>query len=317
MLEVVDAGLHATIQDGGRTGYAHLGVAYAGAADRLALAVANALLEGDPDAPALEMTLTGGTFRVLVDTTLAIAGADMGALVLEEGRPLGPAARHRVASGTTLAFGAARDGARTVLALPGGIDAERVLGSASTDPVGGFGGLGRGPVVHGDVLRPLRAVGAAASAREWPPTVPSSGVATLPGPHEIALLPGPHLDRLPASTADVLASTIWTVSAHSDRVGLRLEGPPIGGERPPLASLPMLPGAVQLPSGGQPIVLMPDAPTVGGYPVVAVVVGVDRPRLGQLRPGDEVRFRWVDAAAAAAWRRDADDRFAAVVARWA
>ncbi len=108
---------------------------------------------------------------------------------------------------------------------------------------------------------------------------------------------------MPASVGSSLSTTTWVVSARSDRVGIRLEGAAIGGERPTLPSLPMLPGAVQLPPGGRPIVLMPDAPTVGGYPVPAVVSAADLDRTGQLRPGDELRFTWVsleDARRAAA-----------------
>ena len=132
------------------------------------------------------------------------------------------------------------------------------------------------------------------------------------------MLEGPHGGRMGATVRDALVGTTWTVSARSDRVGLRLDGEPIALHgQTPLASLPMVPGAVQLPPGGLPIVLMPDAPSVGGYPVPAVGARVDQPRLGQLRAGDEVRFVWIEMEQAARWRHDADHRFRRVIDSWA
>jgi allophanate hydrolase subunit 2 len=125
--------------------------------------------------------------------------------------------------------------------------------------------------------------------------VPASGITGGVSPTTLAIVPGPHLEALPRETANALAAAVWTVSAQADRVGLRLEGVPLPGAAAlDLVSLPMLPGAVQLPPGGLPIVLMPDAPTIGGYPVPAVVAESDRPITGQLRPGDSIGFTWID-----------------------
>lgn len=311
MLAVSSPGLSSTIQDNGRTGFGHLGVAQAGAADVLAMAVANVLAGNRPDATVVEMTLLGGMFGVSSDCVIAIAGADMEAGVVEDGRHLQVGRAHELWQGTTLAFGAAIDGARTYLALAGGVRADVVLGSGSTDPVAGFGGLagrtlreGDGIESAGHRLRSPRVDG------PWPDGVPGSGIATLPGPREVAIVPGPHLERMRPHVRDALVDTVWTVTPRSDRVGLRLEGTAIddAGDLD-LVSLPMLPGAVQLPADGHPIVLMPDAPSVGGYPVPAVVAMVDRPVMGQLRPGDEVRFRWTDMETARSWWRDAESRF--------
>lgn len=330
---VVDPGLLTTIQDAGRAGYGHLGVAAAGAADPLALIAANALAGNDRHAPAIEMTLSGATFDVLDDCRIGLAGADMEARVGPPARSLRVAASAALARGSRLSFGTAVDGARTYLAIAGGIRADVVLGSASTDPVAGFGGLAGRPLRAGDRIAIDRQGGVRASAtarrhaldpaavdagheHTWPVGVPGSGVATLPGPRELAIVPGPHADRLPGAVSAALARTTWSVTHRSDRVGIRLAGEPIGAvDVPDLVSIPMLPGAVEIPPDGQPIVLMPDAPSVGGYPVPAVVASVDRAVTGQLRPGDEVRFRPIDVRTARAWRRDLDARVEAAIGR--
>jgi biotin-dependent carboxylase-like uncharacterized protein len=313
MLRIVDAGLYSTIQDAGRSGSGHLGVRHAGAADGLALAVANLLLGNDPGAAGVEMTLLGGTFSVEADMLVAITGADMGAGVPEEGRALEVGRSHALHSGTTLVLSGAIDGARTYLALPGGVVAEEALGSASTDPVAGFGGIDGRALRAGDMLE-ARIPGGGAGERSWPAGLASSGVAQMEGVRRLAVTPGPHLESLPAGTDAAFAGPGWTVTPRSDRVGLRLDGAAIAGSgRLSLASLPMLPGAVQLPPSGQPIVLMPDAPTVGGYPVPAVIVGSDRHITGQLRPGDEIIFEWVDEAEARRRTREQTERLTAAV----
>jgi antagonist of KipI len=189
-----------------------------------------------------------------------------------------------------------------------------VLGSASTDTSAGLGGLGGRPLRVGDVVVPARASVDAVGERRWPAGSPSSGIDPGAGPRVIDVLRGPHADRLGARLIDALGDATWTVSARSDRVGIRLDGPALpfaaegSGE---LVSLPMVIGAVQVPPDGRPIVLSVDAPTVGGYPVAAVVVEADLPVLGQLRPGDTVRFAWVDAHTARHRSEAAADAIAA------
>lgn len=315
-LEVLRAGLHTTIQDAGRPDHGHLGVRRAGAADELAMAAANLLAGAPAGAAVVEMTLLGATFAVRSDCLVGLAGADMDARVPEEGRALRPGRSHRLRAGTTLELGGALDGARTYLALAGGLEAEAALGSCSTDPVAGFGGHGGRALRAGDVLASRATPPSGARKRAWPAGTPSSGVVAGEGPREVHIVPGPHSASLGPEVARGLVGHAWTVSARSDRAGLRLEGEPLGGLAPgDLVSLPMLPGAVQLPAGGGPIVLMPDAPTVGGYAVPAVVAAVDRPTLGQLRPGDVLRFRWLDVAAARARRAALEQGLRAAGAR--
>jgi antagonist of KipI len=301
MLEVLEPGLFTTVQDLGRPALAHYGIRHAGAADRLALA-ASCLLAGEPaGSAALEMTLLGATFAVRADCLVGIAGADMGIEVRDEGHSLPPGGSYRLRAGTTLTCGAALDGARTYLALGGGIRADRVLGSASTDTSAALGGLDGRPLRTGDILESARGPFPAVDERRWPPGMASSGVRLAAEPPVIAVTRGPHADRLGAGVIEGLGEAAWIVSARSDRVGVRLDGPrlPVTDDGSgDLVSLPMIVGAVQVPPDGSPIVLSVDAPTIGGYPVAAVVIEADLPVLGQLRPGDEVRFAWVDAETA-------------------
>jgi biotin-dependent carboxylase-like uncharacterized protein len=300
MLECLAPGLRSTVQDEGRPGLAHLGVSVAGAADRLAHAAANLLAGAPPGAAALEMTLAGPTFAVVEGGLIGLAGADMGVHVPEEGRRLRPGASHRLRAGTTLVLGEATDGARAYLALEGGIAAPRVLGSASLDPVAGFGGAMGRPLAPGDVLRPVRAGAARASRRReraWPGPGPSSGV-TADATAALGVVPGPHRGLFAPDALDALAGA-WVVSARSDRAGVRLDGWPVVREGiPEPVSLPMIPGAVQVPASGLPIVLGPDGPTVGGYPTPACVITADLAVLGQLRPGDRVRLAWLEVGEA-------------------
>ena len=297
MIEVVEPGLYSTIQDAGRDGWGHLGVRRAGAADPLALRAANLLAGNAPEMPALEMTLLGGSFAFTVDTLVGLAGADMTATIVGQPRRLAPGASHLILAGSRLVFAGATDGARAYLSVAGGFDVPTVLASAATDPVAGFGGVEGRTLLAGDVL----VAGPDASMRErrWPSDVPSSGVSAPGSSVVVRVTEGPHVGALPEATRVALTEQTWTVSTRADRVGLRLQGTPLrGAEALDIVSMPMVPGAIQVPAGGRPIVLMPDAPTVGGYPVPAVVAAADLHLLGQLRADDELRFRWVSLDAA-------------------
>jgi len=310
VLEVLEPGLLSTVQDAGRPEWTHLGVPVSGACDPWSLAVANLLLDTDRGAAALEMTLVGPTLAVLDAGVVALAGADLGGRVLETGRRLLPGRVHRLERSTTLEFPGPVDqttGARAYLAMPGGIAVPDVLGSASTCLSGGFGGIHGRPLRPGDRLEPL-----AGSVdrpdledRIWSVN-DEEAPATGPGVAPIRLVDGPHLDLLGGSIRDRLIAGPWVVDQASDRVGLRLAGPELAGPDttgeprawPELLSHGVVWGAVQVPPDGTPIVLLSDHQTVGGYPVVAVAIAADRPRLGQLRPGSPVRFERTDLATA-------------------
>jgi biotin-dependent carboxylase-like uncharacterized protein len=305
MLEVRTPGLQSTVQDAGRTEGMELGIPRSGACDPVALAAANLLLGNSPDAPALEMALLGPELVVRRTCVVAVAGADFEARVMDDGRRLRPGTSHLLHEGVRVAFGASRDGARAYLALAGGIDVPRVLGSASTSPEGRFGGLEGRPVQAGDVLRPVEPAALGAGGRSWPGPGPSSGVATHLGPRRIRIVEGPHVSRFPSDSLARLLETDWTVTPRSDREGVRLAGPPllaVPGPEP--VSLGMTWGTIEVPAGGNPIILLADHPTVGGYLVLAVAITADRPALGQLRAGDQLRFALVDLATARRLRHE-------------
>ena len=308
MLEILGPGLHTTIQDGGRPDASALGVPRSGAVDPLALAAANILLGNDPDAAAVEMILLGPELAVRQPCVVALAGADFQAKVPEDGRRLRPGTTHLLRAGTTLSYGAARDGARGYLAVAGGVDVPEVLGSRSTAPVGGIGGIEGRPLAEGDRIRPAHPQVLGLGGRSWPGPGPHSGVALHVGPRTVHVVAGPHAAEFPPAAMELLLATAWTVTPRSDTMGVRLAGPPLpAAEGPEPASLGMTWGAVQVPAGGAPIVLLADHPTVGGYRVIAVAASVDRSVLGQLRAGDEVRFTLIDLDRARRMAREAVD----------
>jgi len=297
-LEVLEPGLFTTIQDLGRPGHARLGVSAAGAADPIALRLANRLAGNADGAPALEMTLQGGAFRFETEAVVALGGADMEASL--DGRALPPWTAACAGAGSTLRCGAARRGARAVLAVAGGIAVPSVLGSASTHVSSALGGLEGRALRRGDRLplgpppagtpstadgpapdggaAPLRRLGAAALVRlAWPPA--------------IRVTRGAQWDAIPAASRQAFLDGSFTVSATSDRMGIRLDGTRVdnaGGGEMITEGMPL--GAIQVPPGGRPVILCVDHQTTGGYPVIAAVISADLARLGQLRPGEPVRF---------------------------
>ncbi len=287
VLEVIDPGVLTTVQDAGRPGLAAEGVTRGGAADPWSLAVANVLVGNEASAAALELTLLGPTVRALRPVTVGIAGA-IAATIAETGDHVAPGSSVRLRAGWTLAFGAADGGARGYLAIPGGVAVPPVLGSRSTALGAGFGGFeGRG-LVAGD-----RVAAMAADAGLNPPPARWSGP-PIPSTGPIRVIAGPHLVDPRGPLVAALARTPWTVSPHSDRVGIRLEGTRLAaGKQGELASHGVVVGAIQLPPGGAPIVLLVDHQPTGGYPVIATVITADLPRLGQAAPGQPMAFRIV------------------------
>lgn len=272
------AGMQTTLQDLGRPGHRAEGVPLGGAMDRFALRLANALVGNPENAAALEFSMVGPELEFPEDALVAVTGGDFGGV--PRWRPVS------VPAGTTLRFGPVREGCRGYLAVAGGFEVPTVLGSASTYLRGGFGGWEGRALRDGDVLSAAgvnrRVLG------RWhidPSFLPQYG-------------PSVRVRVLAGEQAAEFAGALWAgeyrATAQSDRMGLRLRGAvlarPGGGE---LRSGPVAPGAVQVPPDGQPIVLMADAQTMGGYPVAAHVIYVDLPLIAQLRPGDGVTFSQV------------------------
>jgi antagonist of KipI len=272
-VRVLSAGLQTTVQDLGRFGYAHYGVSASGAADSLALRAGNLLVGNAENAAAVEMTLSGATFEFESAAVVALTGSDFGADL-----PLWEVAE--IPAGGTLRCGATRSGARCYLAVRGGIDAPKVMGSASVHVMTGIGGR---PLRKGDVL----AVGDAAVRR--PHRAPAGEVPEFARGGMLRVTAGPQ-----AGWFDLgLYSSLYTVAEESNRMGLRLRGEAIRSHPGHMLTEGVPLGAIQVPPDGQPIILFVEHQTTGGYPKPANVISADFWRLGQLRPRDQVRFEQV------------------------
>lgn len=262
------------VQDLGRPGHRAVGISAGGAADRGALRLVNRLLGNAEDQAALEVLLGGLTVTATRDLLVAVTGAPAPATVAA--RPIGHASVLRLHAGATLSLGTPHAGLRSYLGVRGGIATEVMLGARSTDLLAG---LGR-PVRAGDVLD----VGAPVAH------LPDVDQALLHQDRVLRVSEGPRADWVRGGLGALCAPT-WTVTTDLDRVGVRLSGPPLQraaeGE---LASEGVLPGAVQVPPDGRPVLFLADAPVTGGYPVVGVLDGHSLDRAAQLRPGDTVQL---------------------------
>ncbi|HVT33498.1 MAG TPA: biotin-dependent carboxyltransferase family protein [Rhodanobacteraceae bacterium] len=292
-VEVLKAGLLTTVQDRGRFGCAMLGVGRAGTMDDVAPRIANALVGNGLDAPVLEITLAGPRLRFDAATTIALAGAGFAARVgdrdVDAWRPID------VEAGEEIVIGHAHRGLRTWLAIRG-LAVEQMLGSASTDVNARLGGLDGRALRDGDRLRldaaarsPLRAKHPAAwsvDPRPWFDADPD---------RPVRLVRGAHFDALDAGSRAQLFEAPFRVTPDSNRVGIRLAGPRLALAAPiELVSEPLAFGTLQLPPDGEPIALMAEHPTVGGYPRIGQIAAVDLPHLAQRRPGETVRFAEID-----------------------
>ncbi|MFM8282918.1 MAG: biotin-dependent carboxyltransferase family protein [Planctomycetaceae bacterium] len=293
------AGL-ATVQDAGRHGWRACGVVSGGAVDSLALATANLLVGNDADAAALECTLVGPTLGVERDVTIALTGADLGLRIDGVAHPAWRAID--VAAGARIDFAGRRCGCRGIVAVAGGIDVPAVLGSRSTDLTAGFGG------VEGRTLRAGDRLPIGPRRPAWPGGGRAvAGALRSHGGGAVRVVRGPEADRFAPAAWDTFLSARYAVGAASDRMGCRLEGPPLESAAPgDMLSQGVVPGTVQVPPDGRPIVLMADAPVTGGYPRIGVVIGADLPIVAQTMPGETLTFRTVTLdEARAAWRRRA------------
>ncbi|WP_433463067.1 biotin-dependent carboxyltransferase family protein [Spirillospora sp. CA-128828] len=281
MIEVVRPGPLATVQDLGRPGHAHLGVPRSGAADERALRLANRLV-GNPEGVAgVELTFGGATLRFHEPAWIAVAGAPAPFSV--DGRAFGTHAPCYVAAGGVVDVGTPRSGLRTYLAVRGGVTVDAVLGSRSTDLLSG---LGPAPLAACDRLPVGSAKGLDDITVDIAPTSP------MPETPVLRIVAGPRDDWFTDEAMATLTSTRYEVSTDSNRVGVRLNGPPLARAREgELGSEGMVTGSLQVPPSGLPIIFLADHPTTGGYPVVAVLDPTAVADAAQLRPGQMLRFR--------------------------
>jgi KipI family sensor histidine kinase inhibitor len=292
-VEVLQPGPLATVQDRGRLGFGHLGVPRSGAADGASLRLANALVGNDDGCAGLEVTLGRLALRFDSFAVAAVTGAPVPLrLISPDGQVREPeaGAALEVEAGSCLRLGSPAGGLRSYVAVDGGFDVTATLGSRSSDALSG---LGPPPLRAGDVLPLGPARPAGGPAGPGPAALASRSRVPEPGAKiELRAIAGPRQDWFTPAALDALASGSYQVTTASNRTGLRLEGPAL--RRASLAELPsegVATGSLQVTHEGQPILLLADHPTTGGYPVIAVVRAADIGRAAQLRPGQQVRFR--------------------------
>ena len=315
MIEVLDGGMQTTIQDGGRPGYLSRGIPPAGAQDFYSLALANLLVGNEltppplsrmsPGAAGLEMLMKGVKLRFREDAVIALAGAEMGAKV--DGADVPRFQPIAVKGGSELHLGIARAGARGYLAVAGGIDVPPVLGSRATYVRGTQGGLEGRALRKGDLLKllPASADLEALASRRVP-----AGLPTAPDePRIIRVVLGPQDFMFTETGVRTFLTAEWKLSPVSDRMGMRLIGPPLqlhprpsylardAGSGPADIVDDVIPvGGIQVPGGIEPIVMGVENPTAGGYAKIATVISADLGKMGQLKPGEILTFRAVSAA---------------------
>jgi antagonist of KipI len=295
MLEIWEPGLLTTVQDGGRVGWARYGVPPSGPLDKAAFRAANRLVGNPPDAAGLEITLTGPTLRCSRPSLVAVCGAEFELWAGSIRVPTWHAVFLR--AGQWLYFGERRQGARAYLAVDGGMDVPLFLDSRSTYLTGGFGGVEGRALRRGDrlplgpgALQPSMRAGRAWPASERPPYTSAPTLRVVLGPQD---------DHFTQAGLETFLSTAYELTPESNRMGARLKGPPIQHrDTTGIVSDGVVIGSVQVPASGQPIVMLADHQTTGGYPKIATVIQADLPLLAQIVPGDYVRFDAVSLAEA-------------------
>lgn len=284
MIEILDPGPLALVEDLGRAGYAHLGVPRSGAADLVSHRLANRLVGNPEESATIELLFGGAKFSTDEELWLAVTGAHTPVLV--DGRPVPLNQAFRVHPGSEIELGRPVSGLRSYIAASGGIDAPAELGSRASDTLAG---LGPSPLQAGSILP----VG---SHRCPPPPSPDAVRDTIPV-HEsrralvLRYHRGPRDDWFSTSALEAFESTAWEITSQSDRVGVRLAGPELHtAVEDHLPSEGMVLGAVEVPPSGQPIVFLADHPTSGGYPVIGVITARSTAVLAQTQPGRRVVF---------------------------
>jgi antagonist of KipI len=286
-IRVVRAGMLTTIQDRGRWGLQARGVPVAGPMDPCSHRLANALVGNEPAAATLEVTLVGPELEFDAERVVAVSGAEFELTV--DGRAAPPNAAFLVPAGGQLRFGRRLRGSRAYLAVEGGIAIRPTLGSRATHVVSALGGIDGRPLRAGDVLPLTDSTRAAAGP---PASEPRPSVVPIPDrAARLRVVAGPQHDLFSSDALDVLQSAPYAISSTSDRMGFRLEGPKLTHARGADIISDATPlGVLQVPASGQPILLMADRQTSGGYPKLATVISADMSVAGQLGPGDAITF---------------------------
>ncbi|RWB69929.1 biotin-dependent carboxyltransferase family protein [Mesorhizobium sp.] len=314
MIEILSTGLPNTVQDLGRPGYLALGVSHGGAMDRQAMAIANLMLGNDLSAAGIEIALYPFRLKAHVDIALSITGADCPISV--GGRRCPPWWATTIHAGEMLLLEAPRAGARSYIAFAGGLDLPPVMGSRATDVKGGFGGFaGRGlsrgdrlPLIAAECPLPPGGLGMVLEERQ----AARNGAAS---PIELRVLPAAEFDAFTPQAHAAFTGSEWSITSDANRMGYRLSGETLSLVSPlELLSHGIVPGTVQVPPSGQPIIQLADANTCGGYPKIATVIEADLWRLAQAPVGARLRFLPVSIETATESLRMARQRLDAFIA---
>jgi antagonist of KipI len=288
VIHVQAPGLFTTVQDLGRPGFGAMGVSASGAADPISLRLGNRLVGNTDGASALEMTLLGGTFLFPEGGIVALAGSDFDADL--DGQQVSVWTPIQIGPRQTFRVGRTRSGARCYLCVQGGITVDHFLGSASTHILSGLGGFNGRALRKGDVL-PITPAATTFRKRR----ISSQAFQHLSPRKRLRVTSGPQNDWFAESAQRLFYTNVYRVTEDSNRMGLRLKGAAIVPHaRGSMITEGVSLGAVQVPDGGQPIILFVEQQTTGGYPKIANVISADLPSIGQLRPRDEIRFAQID-----------------------
>ena len=304
--EVILPGVLTTIQDRGRYGYQQYGVSVSGAMDKFAMRLANLLAGNDDGEAALEITIVGPKLRALRACRIAITGADLSPQI--NGHPLAMWQPAEMREADVLSFGAARSGCRAYLAVSGGIEAPLTMGSRSTHILSKLGGINGRALVKGDRL----SIRTAGGSRHRPnpdfclrrEQIPSYG-----SEWQVRVIPGPQSDYFTRQGIATFYNEEYLISPQADRMGYRLRGPKIEHKAAADILTDATPcGSVQVPGDGNPIILLADGQTTGGYSKIGVIISPDQDRLGQARPGDKIRFRRIGVVEAQRIMQEEEER---------
>ena len=294
-----------TIQDRGRYGYQRFGMPTAGAMDSFALRAANALLGNDDNSACIEVTVLGPRIELLADTHVAITGANVSPRVNGEPMPMWQTVP--LSKGSRLEFRGPKDGMRAYLAVAGGIDVPQVMGSRATYMKAAIGGIEGRPLRAGDILNAF-GKGEVSQISLPPEALPKYGSS-----HELRVVLGPQDSAFTDGGVNTFLNETYTVSIHSDRMGYRLEGPPIEHTLGPDVISDGTPlGTIQVPGDGQPIILLADRGTTGGYTKIATVISPDLSKVAQAMPGHTITFRSVSVEEAQAAYRAQEELLASI-----
>ncbi|KPZ63465.1 KipI antagonist [Pseudoalteromonas sp. P1-16-1b] len=301
MIKVIKSGIQLTIQDLGRVGFRHLGVSRSGSLDTYAHIIANRLLNNTDNAAVLELTVGLCELQFQCDTVIALHGADLKATL--DGHPLYPGWSYPIKAMQTLKFATGRGGSRAYIAVKGGIECPEVMGSKSTDLGAAIGGFNGRALQSGDVL---------AISPYTKPWLCNKGALTPPKRNIIRLHVGPHYELLTPECINAFCDTAFTINPNSNRMGVRLDhkNADIMQHTLSLPSVAVAPGSIQLPPDGNPIVLLNDGQTTGGYPLIAHVIEADLHQFAQFRTADPITFEFVSLEQANAAKNKLDAHLA-------